>query len=163
MAAVAVPTLGTIAIEIVIGWIFLFSGIVGLITTFRMRHAPGVWWSLASAVLGISVGLVLLQWPLSGVVSLTLVLSAFFVVEGIASIMFALEHRREKSGRWGWMVTSGVIDLILAAMIFVGFPGTAAWAIGLIVGINMIFGGVALVAMALNARTLAPPPAHPPS
>jgi uncharacterized membrane protein HdeD (DUF308 family) len=76
----------------------------------------------------------------------------FFVIEGVASIMFALEHKRELSGRWGWMLMSGIIDLALAALVFTGLPSTAAWAIGLLVGINMVFGGSALIAMALHAR-----------
>ena len=98
----------------------------------------------------------LLLWPLSGVLSLTLILIIFFVIEGIASIMFALEHKRELSGRWVWMLTSGVIDLILAAIITAGLPGSAAWAMGLLVGINMVFGGFALIVMALHAREIAP-------
>ena len=57
---------------------------------------------------------------MSGVLSLTLVLIVFFVIEGVASIMFALEHKRELSGRWGWMLASGIIDLILATIIFAG-------------------------------------------
>jgi uncharacterized membrane protein HdeD (DUF308 family) len=91
---------------------------------------------------------------LSGVLSLTLILIAFFVIEGIASIMFALDHKRELSGRWGWMLASGIIDLILATIILTGLPGSAAWAIGLLVGINMVFGGSALIAMALHAREI---------
>ena len=90
-----------------------------------MRQAPGFWWSLVSAILGIAVGIVLLLWPLRGVLSLTLVLIVFFVIEGVASIMFALEHKRELSGRWGWMLASGIIDLILATIILAGLPGTA--------------------------------------
>ncbi len=66
--------------------------------------------------------------------------------------MYALEHKRELSGRWGWMLVSGIVDLFLAAIIFAGLPGTAAWAIGLLVGINMMFGGIALIMMALHAR-----------
>jgi len=84
------------------------------------------------------------------------VLIAFFIIEGIASIMYALDHRREPSGRWGWMLVSGLIDLVLAAIILVGLPGTAAWALGILVGINMIFGGTALLAMGLHARKAAP-------
>jgi len=99
---------------------------------------------------------VLLAWPVAGVLSLTLVLIVFFVVEGFASIMYALEHRRELSGRWEWMLASGIIDLILAAIILAGLPGTAAWAIGLIVGINMLFGGSSLIAMALHGRANEP-------
>ena len=132
-----------------------------MITTFRMRQAPGFWWSLVSAILGIAVGIVLLLWPLSGVLSLTMILIAFFVIEGIASIMFALDHKRELSGRWGWMLASGIIDLILATIILAGLPGTAAWAIGLLVGINMVFGGSALIAMALHAREIDPRSAAP--
>jgi uncharacterized membrane protein HdeD (DUF308 family) len=156
LAAVMLPLIATIAIAIVVGWIFLLSGVVGLLATFRMRSAPGFWWSLFSGILGIVAGIVLLRWPLSGAFSLTLVLTLFLVLEGIVSIMFALEHRRELSGRWGMMLVSGVVDLILAAMISAGLPGAAAWAIGLLVGINMVFGGSALIAMALHARNAAP-------
>jgi uncharacterized membrane protein HdeD (DUF308 family) len=159
LAAVMLPLIATLTIALVVGWIFLLSGIVGLVTTFRMRQAPGFWWSLFSAILGIAAGIVLLRWPPRGAFSLTLVLTIFLVLEGVISIMYALEHKRELSGRWGMMMFSGVVDLILAGMIFVGLPGTAAWAIGLLVGINMIFGGSALIAMALHARATPRAPA----
>jgi uncharacterized membrane protein HdeD (DUF308 family) len=151
--AIVVPPLATIAVAIFIGWLFLISGIAGLITTFGARHAPGFWWSLLSAVLGVAAGVVLLGWPLSGAVSLTLLLIVFFTIEGVISIMYALEHKRELSGQWGWMLVSGIIDLVLAAMIFAGLPGTAAWALGLLVGINLLFGGTSMIAMALHARS----------
>lgn len=150
--AIVIPPLATLAATLVLGWLFLVSGVVGLFTTFLMRHAPGFWWSLISAALGVLVGSLLLARPVSGAFSLTLVLIAFFVIEGVASIMFALEHKRELSGRWGWMLASGVVDLLLALMILAGLPSTAAWALGLLVGINMVFGGAALIAMALHAR-----------
>ncbi|MGA8969456.1 MAG: HdeD family acid-resistance protein [Pseudolabrys sp.] len=150
--AVVLPPIATLAVTILFGWLFLVSGIVGLVTTFWMRQAPGFWWSLLSAALGIIVGAMLLASPVTGALSLTLVLIAFFLIEGAVSIMFALDHRRELSGQWGWMLMSGIIDLILAVMIFAGLPSTAAWAVGLLVGINMIFGGTALIAMALHAR-----------
>jgi len=156
LAAIVIPPIATLAVEILFGWLFLISGITGLITTFWMREAPGFWWSLVSAILGIAAGIVLLLWPLSGILSLTLILIVFFVIEGVASIMFALEHKRELSGRWGWILASGAIDLILAAIVFAGLPGTAAWAMGLLVGINMVFGGSALIAMALHAREIDP-------
>ncbi len=150
--AVVLPPIATLAVTILFGWLFLVSGIVGLVTSFWMRQAPGFWWSLLSAVLGIVVGGMLLGSPVTGAFSLTLVLIAFFSIEGAVSIMFALDHRRELSGQWGWMLMSGIIDLALALMILTGLPSTAVWAVGLLVGINMIFGGVALIAMALHAR-----------
>ena len=154
--AIIIPPLATLSVTIFLGWLFLISGIVGLVTTFRARHAPGFWWSLLSAVIAILAGIALIGWPISGAVSLTLVAIVCFAVEGFATIMYALEHKRELSGRWGWMLVSGIIDLFLAAIIFAGLPGTAAWAIGLLVGINMMFGGVALIMMALHARTSEP-------
>jgi uncharacterized membrane protein HdeD (DUF308 family) len=152
LLAFVIPPLATLGVTIVIGWLFLISGIMGLITTFGARKAPGFWWSLISAVLGIGAGLILLVMPLSGAISLTLVLIVFFLIEGIASIMYSLEHRQLLSGRWGWMLISGIVDLILAGLIFTGLPGSAVFAPGLLVGVNMIFGGSALVAIALQAR-----------
>ncbi len=150
--AVLIPQLATLTVAILIGWLFLIGGVVGLITTFMAKRAPGFWWSLLSAILGIAAGLVLLIWPVSGAVSLTLLLIVFFVIEGVVSIMYAVEHKKELSGRWGWMMASGIIDLVLAGMIFAGLPSTAAWAIGLLVGINLVFGGAAMIGMALHAR-----------
>jgi len=158
-AAIVIPPIASLAITLFLGWLFLVSGVVGLITTLWMRNAPGFWWSLLSAGIGIAAGASLIAWPVNGVLSLTLVLIVFFLAEGIATIMFALDHRRELSGRWAWMLASGVVDLILAGIIIAGLPGTAAWAIGLLVGINMIFGGTALIAMALHAHAATLPPA----
>jgi len=152
--AIVLPPIATIAVEVLVGWLLLMSGIVGLIATLRMRSAPGLWWSLLSAVLGIVAGIVLLRWPLSGALSLTLILTVFLVLEGLVSILYALEHRRELSGRWGAMLFSGAIDLFLAGIIYAGLPGTAAWAVGLLIGINLVFGGGALIAMALHARKI---------
>ena len=160
LLAIIVPAIASLAVAIVLGWLFLVSGLVGLVTTFMMRNLPGFWWSLLSGLLGIAAGVVLIGWPVSGVLSLTLVLIVFFLVEGFASIMYALEHRG--SGRWGWMLASGIVDLVLAAIILAGLPGTAAWAIGLIVGINMLFGGMSMIAMALHARPSEPAIARSP-
>jgi uncharacterized membrane protein HdeD (DUF308 family) len=156
LLAVAVPLVAGLAVTILFGWLFLISGIVGLVTTFAMRRAPGFWWSLLSAVLGIVVGGWLLIQPALGLVSLTYLLIAFFIVEGIATIMFALEHRNALSGRWGWMLASGIIDLFLAAVILVGLPSTVAWALGLVVGVNMLFGGASMIGMALAAHAETP-------
>jgi uncharacterized membrane protein HdeD (DUF308 family) len=152
LIAIVAPPIATLAFELIIGWLFLISGIVGLVTTFWMRNAPGFWWSLLSAVVAIAAGLVLLGWPVNGTLSLTFVLIAFFLIEGIVTIMYAIDHRNQLSSRWGWMLASGVVDLVLAGIIFAGLPGSAAWALGLLVGINLVFGGTAMIGMALAAR-----------
>ena len=101
IAAIALPPIATLAFTIIIGWVFLISGVVGLFTTFWARHVPGFWWSLISAIIGIAAGVVLLLWPITGTLSLTLVLIAFFVIEGIVSIMYAIEHRNQLTGPLG--------------------------------------------------------------
>jgi uncharacterized membrane protein HdeD (DUF308 family) len=154
--AIIVPQVATLALTIFLGWLLLVSGAIGLVMTFWMRAAPGFWWSLISAALGVLAGGVLVARPVAGAVSLTLVLIAFFVIEGVASIMFALEHRVQLPGGWAWMLVSGIVDLVLSVMIFTGLPSTAAWAIGLLLGINLLLGGTALAAMALQARRLGP-------
>ena len=152
LAAIALPLFASVAITLFLGWMFLISGIAGLVLTIWARQVPGFWWSILSALLSLAAGVLLLGWPLQGTISLTLVLGVFFVMEGFASIMYAMEHRRELSGRWGWMVAAGVLDLVIAAMIITGLPGSAAWAIGLLVGINLVFGGASLIGMALAAH-----------
>jgi uncharacterized membrane protein HdeD (DUF308 family) len=152
-AAIVLPMIATLAFTLTIGWLFLIAGGVGLVTTFYMRDAPGFWWALVSAVISLAAGIILLRWPISGTLSLTLVLIAFFAVEGIVTIFYAIEHKTQLSGRWAWMLFSGIVDLILAGIIFAGLPESATWALGLLVGINMLFGGTAMIGMALAARS----------
>jgi len=150
--AITVAPVASLAITIFIGWMFLIGGGVGLVTTLFGRHLPGFLWSLVSAALALVAGAILITRPVSGVVSLTFVLSVFFAVDGVVSIMYGIEHRRHLSNSWGWLLASGVVDLVLAGMIVAGLPATAAWAIGLIVGINFVIGGSSLLAVALRAR-----------
>jgi uncharacterized membrane protein HdeD (DUF308 family) len=150
--ALLAPMIASVAATVFFGWLLLLSGIVGLVATFRARHAPGFWWSLVSALIGIVAGVLLVGWPLLGTLSLTGVLIAFLFAEGIVTILYALEHRNALSGRWGWMLASGILDVGLGVLLFIGLPGTALWALGLLLGINLIFGGWALIFMALHAR-----------
>ena len=103
-------------------------------------------------VAGSFAGGILLWNPLQGLATLTYVLIVFFIIDGILIIILALQHRRDLSGRWEWMMIGGVMDLVLAAIIISGLPGTLAWALGLLVGIDLVWGGASLIAMALAAR-----------
>jgi uncharacterized membrane protein HdeD (DUF308 family) len=157
MLAMLAPVLASVAIAAFLGWLLLVSGIVGLIATLRTRAAPGFAWSLLSAIVGIVAGALLLGWPVQGALSLTAVLIAFLLVEGGVTVFYALAHRTSLSGRWGWMLASGIVDLVLGIALFAGLPGSALWALGVLIGINMLFGGFALIAMALHARPVAAP------
>ncbi len=150
--AIALPQIAGLAATIFLGWLFLIGGIVGLVMTFMGKTQPGFWWSLLSALLSLVAGGLLLWSPLQGILTLTLILVAYFIIDGVASIMMAIGHRRELSGRWGWLLLSGIASLVIAGIVFFGFPGTAAWAVGLLVGIDLLLGGSALAAIALGAR-----------
>lgn len=152
IAALILPPLASIAVAILFGWLLFIGGVFGLITTLIGHHAPGFWWAILSSLIAIVAGILLFGWPAGGVLSLTLVLTAFLAADGILTIMLALDYRRALHGRWGWLLVNGVIDLILAAIIFIGLPASAAWAIGIIVGVDLLFGGSSLIAMALAAR-----------
>src|SRR6185437_10478769 len=152
LAAIVVPPLASLAVTILLGWLFLISGIAGLALTFWARKLPGFWWSLVSAVLAIVAGFILLTRPVQGTLTLTIVVGVYFVAEGVATIMYALEHRRELSQRWSWLLVAGLMDVIIAAIIIAGLPGSALWAVGLLVGINLLFGGATLIGVALAAH-----------
>ena len=151
-AALIVPQVASLAVTILLGWLFLITGIGGLIVTFWAREMPGFWWSLISAALAVLAGLVLLARPMQGVLTLTIVVGAYFLAEGVATILYALEHRRELSERWSWLVIGGAMDIIIAGLIIAGLPGSAEWAIGLLAGLSLMFGGATLIGMALAAR-----------
>ena len=150
--ALVLPPLATLAVTLLLGWLFVFSGAFGIVISLWLRHAPGFWWSLLSGVLAIAVGLLLLASPVQGAVTLTVVLVAFFLIDGVASIMFALHHRHDPGGRWGFILVSGIVTLVLAAVILAGLPGSAAWVLGLLFGIDMLFSGIALATVALMSR-----------
>src|SRR6201985_2818580 len=152
LAAMIVPPAASLAVTIFLGWMFLISGIAGLVLTYWAREMPGFWWSLISAALAVLAGIVLLAQPAQGVLTLTIVVGAYFLAEGVTSIMYALEHRKELSGRWSWLLVAGLMDILIAFFIIAGLPGSAEWALGLLVGINLLFGGATLIGMALAAR-----------
>lgn len=152
LAAIVVPPIASIAVTVMLGWMFLISGVAALAMTIWARQMPGYWWAMISALLGIAAGVVLLARPLESTLTLTVVVGIYFLAEGVATIMYALQHRKEPSERWSWLAISGLMDIAIAFLIISGLPGSAAWAIGLLVGINLLIGGSSLIGMALAAR-----------
>lgn len=150
--AVAAPVIATIAIDIYVGWLFLFSGVIGLIALFSSHHIPAFLWTLITAALSIALGILLIWKPVEGALSLTFVLTAFFLVEGVFQIATSLVYRDSLPGTWGWMLASGVSDLLLVAIIVLGWPATGVWVLGLLVGINLFMSGWAIVMMAFAGR-----------
>lgn len=155
IVAIVLPVAATIAVDVFVGWLFLFSGIAGLVALLASRNIPAFFWTLLTAALSITVGILLVWKPAQGAVSLTLVLTAFLVVEGVLQSVSSVAYREAIGRSWGWMLTSGIADLALAAIIILGWPLTAAWSLGLLVGINLISSGWAILAAGLAGRKLA--------
>lgn len=146
--AVVLPGISTLSTELFIGWLLVFGGSFQLYRTFKARHAPGFVGSLLSSTLYILFGLLLLLFPVAGILSLTAVLTIFFMAEGVAKIILSFQLRPFK--KWGWLLLNGILALILAYIIWSGWPGTAYWVLGLLVGINMIFFGTSLIVLSLS-------------
>lgn len=157
MLAVALPNVSTLEIELLVGWFLLVGGFLRSATILRKRHLPGFLWSLSSSVVALALGALLIARPFQGVITLTIVLTVVFIVEGIAAVVVAVDLRRYLR-HWSWMLLSGLVNLALAYLILRGWPSSAAWVIGLYVGINLIFLGVPLIMNAIAARGIDIPP-----
>lgn len=143
--AIAFPVVSTFGFELFLGWLFLIGGVVGLFRTLRMWNTPGTMAALLSAILAIIIGVLLLARPWQGVLTLTMLLTIFFFIEGIFKIAYSLSIRDFPN--WGWLLFSGLIALAMGLIIVSGWPGTALWVIGLLVGIDLLFFGISLLSL----------------
>jgi len=147
-AAVIWPLISSVTIEIYVGWLFLLSGIFSLAIMLVAPRVSGFVWSLFTGALALFTGVLLLWHPIAGVITLTLVLIAFFIAEGLFQIAAAIAARETFPKSWGWMLFSGAVDLVLAGLVIAGWPGSAAWALGTVVGVNLITSGIAIATVA---------------
>jgi len=155
--AIAVPGAATLAVTLTVGWLLLLGGAFGLIAVFSGGvHAPGFWWNLLTSIVYILAGLALLTRPIAGVITLTIVLAAYLLAGGIMRILLSFGYRSHVAGAWGWMLLSGIVDIVLAGIIMTGLPGTAVWVLGLLVGINLLMMGFAITMVALAVRRSLP-------
>jgi uncharacterized membrane protein HdeD (DUF308 family) len=150
--ALFIPPLVTLGITTALGWLFVASGIVALLVYSWGYAVPGFRSLLFSAVLSVIAGLALLLRPISGAISLTVILIVFFALGGVAKLFYPLQRSQYLWDYRGWIRASGVVDLSLAALMFFGLPEIASWAPGLLLGANMILGGFALIVVAALER-----------
>jgi len=153
--AVMAPATATVAVDIYIGWLFLIGGVTGLVAMFSANDAPAFFWTLLTAALSLAVGVLLIWKPDTGVVSVTVVLTAFFIAEGVFQTVGSFAYRDVIPNSWGWMLFSGIADLFLAGIVIYSWPNSAVWTLGLLVGVSLITSGVAIVFTAIEARNFA--------
>ncbi len=149
IVAIGAPLATTVVAKIFLGWLFLIAGIAQIIHAFYAQGWKGFLADLLMGLLYAFVGGWLAFFPLAGIIGLTVLLAAMFVVEGIFKFAIGLQVRPAEG--WGWMIFSGIIAFLAGVLVFMGLPGSAAWAIGLIVGINILMTGIAFLMMALSA------------
>lgn len=147
---IALPQVLTFSIELIVGALFLASGVVQVVRTFKAWGAPGYLYSLLTAIASTALGVLLLAYPLSGVFTLTVLLAIYFLIDGIATILLGLRIRH--FARWGWLVFSGVVSVILSFLIWNNLPSSSVWVIGLLVGINLLMFGFSLLFFTLGTR-----------
>jgi uncharacterized membrane protein HdeD (DUF308 family) len=149
--AIMWPVIASVASAAFVGWFLFFGGVFRAVSLIRAPHAPGYWPSLLIAILAAILGLVLAVFPLQGAITLTMLLTAYFIVHGIASFIFAFSIKAA-TGRWVLLLLGGLVDLALAALVIAGWPNTSVFILGLYVGINLLFTGLGLIFAALGAR-----------
>lgn len=148
--ALVFPLFSSLSVVIVLGWLLIISGIAQGLSLVGARHAPHFWVQLVSVVLAILVGFLFLTRPGEGLVTLTLLLIMFFMVEGVAKISFSLMIRPLPN--WGWVTASGVLGVVLSGYLLFNAQGSAMWLIGLLLGVNLVSQGAALGLFAWKVR-----------
>jgi uncharacterized membrane protein HdeD (DUF308 family) len=141
--AIVLPGIASFVVTSFVGWLLVIGGVLYGYHAFGMRDGWNIAATVLLALLTLASGLILLIFPLAGVITLTVFLAAYFIAAGILKAIYAFLHRR--SPGWGWALGSGVISIALGLLIASGLPGTALWALGVIFGIDLIFYGWALI------------------
>ncbi len=152
MIAVAVPQFAAVAATDFIGWLLFFTGLMQAVSLVSSTRAPGYWSSLLLAILTAILGFILAWYPLEGAITLTMVLTAYFIAHGVGTLIFALSVKGE-TGRWVLLILSGLVDLLLAGFVLAEWPSTELWVLGLFIGVNMLLTGFAFIFTALGARS----------
>jgi uncharacterized membrane protein HdeD (DUF308 family) len=151
--AIIVPPIAGLAVNIFVAWMLMFSAGGHFFYAWHNRKTAGIWWEVLIGVLYTVVGVLLLMNPLLGLVSLTLALAVYLFVE--AMLEFFLSFQLRPLPGTGWLLFDGIVTLILALMIWRTWPWSTEWAIGILVGVSMLFSGVSRLMLSLAARRMA--------
>jgi len=152
IVAIASPAFSTIVAETWIAFILVSAGASKLVYAFQTRNNDqGFIWKLLLSILYIATGVMLFVYPLTGVLTLTLLLGSFLLTEGVFELILAFRLRPQQN--WTWALGNGIITLLLGAMIWFQWPFNAPWLIGTLVGVSVLFTGVSRVMLSLNVRS----------
>ena len=144
LLAILLPQFATVAAEVLVAWMLTMWGAVGLWFSLAIRPTPE--WRYGFAAFGILflVGVAFVLFPLAGIAALTVLMMLSFLMEGILSILFGLRSSAYVPN-WGWLVFSGLCSFVAGVVILFGWPWTASWTLGLMMGLNFFSTGLSLV------------------
>lgn len=152
VAAMSAMFIATLATVLVLGILFLTGGVVDIVNAFWARRWRGFWIHLLAGILYLVLGFLMVQRPLASAATFTLMIAAVLFIGGLFRIAIAVTERYHG---WVWGLLNGVISVVLGVMIWRDWPDSAFWVIGLFVGIDMVFAGLAWVMTALSVRDVA--------
>lgn len=158
ITAIAAPLVTTIVAKVFLGWVFLMAGVSQVLHAFATRGWKGFLGELLLGALYTAVGVWLAFFPLTGIIGLTVLLAATFVADGLLKLQIGFGVR--PGSGWFWMIVSGIVAIVAGVLLVMGLPSTATWAIGLLVGVNILMSGVAFLSVALSNPTVAQPSAR---
>jgi uncharacterized membrane protein HdeD (DUF308 family) len=151
--AILVPAVASVGTAIFIGWILLFAGGFLVAGAFTAHSIGTVVLRLLWAFLTVLVGIYLIVEPHGGTLTLTLVLGIYFLFMGVTRVTVAFLGRGQQGA--GLVGLSGICGLLIGILVLAKFPSSADWAIGLLVGVDLIFAGWTLTSVALVGKDLA--------
>jgi uncharacterized membrane protein HdeD (DUF308 family) len=161
IGAILFPLLSSLTVGLFIGGALAIAGVAHVAHAFSASGWRGAVGEILLAVVFLVAGLAMLFNPVLALTSLTLLLVAYFVADGVALLYFAWSLRTERG--WVWPAVSGGISFLLAGLLFAGYPATAAWALGLLFGVNLLSTGLSMVVLGRAASAeLAPTPPRTP-
>jgi uncharacterized membrane protein HdeD (DUF308 family) len=153
IAAIAVPLAASVATAIFIGWVLVFAGAVTGVHAYNERSEGRTGSRALTAVLTLAAGVFLLVAPLTGTLTLTFVLAVWFFALGVTELVAAWATRGVPGA--GVVGFNGALSLLLGVLIIADLPSSAGWAIGLLVGINLLLWGVRAFMLAVLLRRVA--------
>lgn len=150
--AIGSPFVAAVAVNVLIAWLIMFAGVVHLVLAFHAHRAGSFIWKLLVGLAYFFFGIYLIMHPVLGVVALTLVLAALFLIEGILDIILFSQMRSIRGS--GWVLFDGIVTVLLALLIYLHWPSSSLWVIGTLVGISMIMSGATRITLSLAVRKM---------
>ena len=148
--AIVAPFFAGVAVSIFLGWLILFGGLAHLVYAWSERGVGAVLWQVLIALVYFVAAYYLLARPISGVVTLTLILAFYIAMQGVIELVTWMQLRRRHGA--AWFLINGLVSLLVAALIFAHWPSSAAWALGTLVGISVLMSGIARLTLPTRRR-----------